>query len=145
MSSEQSTRGMKQDVERTPNVPTQTVLRLDNRLKAGYGRVMMMMMMMAGKKKSYGAKLRNWPVAHLRLALCSLGTLYTRHSHSPAGTLHIVRRPATLYMVCSPDVPLALCTCVIVLALFMQAFCARTQCSPHTFCAGYSFDFVHTM
>ena len=99
---------------------------------------MMMMMMMAGKKKSYGAKLRNWPVAHLRLALCSLGTLYTRHSHSPAGTLHIMHRPATLYMGCSQDVPLALCTCVIVLALFMQAFCARTQCSPHTFCAGYS-------
>ena len=121
-----------------PNVPTQTVLRLDNRLKAGYGPVMMMMMMMAGKKKSYGAKLRNWPVAHLRLALCSLGTLYTRHSHSPAGTLHIMHRPATLYMGCSQDVPLALCTCVIVLALFMQAFCARTQCSPHTFCAGYS-------
>ena len=100
---------------------------------------------MAGKKKSYGAKLRNWPVAHLRLALCSLGTLYTRHSHSPAGTLHIMHRPATLYMGCSQDVPLALCTCVIVLALFMQAFCARTQCSPHTFCAGYSFDFVHTL
>ena len=99
-----------------PNVPTQTVLRLDNQLKAGYGRVMMMMMtMMAGKKKSYGAKLRNWPVANLRLALCSLGTLYTRHSHSPAGTLHIMHRPATLYMGCSQGT-------------------LYTQCSPDTIC-----------
>ena len=74
-----------------------------------------MMMMMAGKKKSYGAKLRNWPVAHLRLALCSLGTLYTRHSHSPAGTLHIMHRPATLYMGCSQGT-------------------LYTQCSPDTIC-----------
>ena len=119
-----------------PNVPTQTLLRLDNQLKAGFGRVMMMMMMMmAGKKKSYGTKLRNWPVAHLRLALCSLGTLYTRHSHSPAGTLHIMRRPATLYMGCSQDVPLALCTCVIVLAHY-------TLCSPGTFYAGTLYMYV---
>ena len=72
-----------------PNVPNQNVLRPHDQLKTGYGQVMMMMMVIE-KKKSYGAKLRNWPVAHLRLALCTLGTLYTRHSHSPAGTLHII-------------------------------------------------------
>ena len=69
-----------------PNVPNQNVLRPHDQLKTGYGQVMMMMMVIE-KKKSYGAKLRNWPMAHLRLALCTLGTLYTRHS---PGTLHMM-------------------------------------------------------